>query len=104
MGDEFTPEIRALMERYRQHQAELERVGREVAVMVVKGRSRADEVEVSVRGTGRVAAIHIDPETMRHYDAESVGLIVTEAVNTALANLAKVSKAKYAPLLEIPSM
>jgi DNA-binding protein YbaB len=94
-----TPEVEAMMERLRCQQEELERIRRDVDAMVVKGRSRANEVEASVRGTGRFTSIAIDPTAVRRYDAHDLGVIITEAVNAALDNLAKESQTKFAPAL-----
>jgi nucleoid-associated protein EbfC len=93
------PEVDEMMERLARQQEQLDRIRRDVDAMVVKGRSRANEVEVSVRGTGRVTGIAIDPAAIRRYDAHDLGVIVAEAVNAALDNLSTVAKSKFAPAL-----
>jgi DNA-binding protein YbaB len=87
-----------MMEQFGRRQEEIERIRRDVDAMVVKGRSRANEVEAGVRGNGRVTAILIDPAAIRRYDPHDLGVIVTEAVNAALDNLGKMAQAKLAAL------
>ncbi|HEU5475319.1 MAG TPA: YbaB/EbfC family nucleoid-associated protein [Actinophytocola sp.] len=93
------PEVDAMVEQLRRQEQEIDRIRRDVEAMVVKGRSRAGEVEASVRGNGRLAGVSIDPATVRQYDTHDLGVIVTEAVNAALDNLAKVVQARFAPTL-----
>lgn len=90
----------ALMEQLRQQQQEVAQLQRSVEALVIKGYSRSNEVTATVRGTGKVSEIAIDPELIRRYDAHDVGVIVTEAVNDALAKLAAATSARFAPLLE----
>jgi nucleoid-associated protein EbfC len=80
-----TPEVEAMMERLRGQQEELERIRRDVDSMVVKGRSRANEVEASVQGTGRFTAIMIDPAAIRRYDPHDLGKASQTKFATALA-------------------
>lgn len=100
MGNDFgAPDTDELMAELRRQQDAVEQVQRSVDALVVKGRSRADEVTATVRGTGRFTEIAIDPEIVRRYDAHDLGAIVTEAVNDALGKLATATKAQFAPVL-----
>jgi hypothetical protein len=103
MSYEDGPEIDSMLEELRQQQEQIERIQRGVDAMVVKGFSRGNEVTASVRGTGRLTEISIDPAMIRQYDAHDIGAIVTEAVNDAFDKLAAATKARFAPVLEAAS-
>jgi DNA-binding protein YbaB len=92
-------EFDGLIAQVQRQREALEKLRREVDAMVVKGRSRANEVQASVRGDGRLAELVIDPAALRRNDAHDLGVIVTEAVNNALENLAKATKARFEPVV-----
>lgn len=98
-GGEMPPEIAETIARLAHQQREADRIRQAVDQMVVKGYSRGNEVVVSVRGTGRVLEISVEPAALRRYDAHDVGALVTEAVNNALDRLAKATEARFAPLI-----
>ncbi|MCP2170159.1 YbaB/EbfC family nucleoid-associated protein [Goodfellowiella coeruleoviolacea] len=92
-------EIEEMMARLQRRQQEIAQIQRGVDAMLVKGFSRASEVTATVRGTGRLVEISIDPVTVRRHDAHDIGAIVTEAVNDALDRLAAATQARFAPVL-----
>ena len=94
------PDSATLMAELRRQQQEVAQLRASIDALVVKGYSRGNEVAVTVRGTGKVADIAIDPELPRRYDAHDLGAIVTEAVNDALGKLAAATNARFAPLLQ----
>ena len=100
MTDIEVPDSQALMAELRQQQEAVAQLRASIDALVVKGYSRANEVTVTVRGTGKVAEISIDPALPKRYDAHDLGAIITEAVNDALGKLAAATSARFAPLLE----
>jgi DNA-binding protein YbaB len=96
-------EVDELIGQLRRHHDEIDRVRRGIDAMVVKGRSRANEVEASVRGNGRLTGVSIDPAALRRLDAHDLGEVITEAVNDALDKLASSAQARFAPALQAAS-
>ena len=94
------PDSETLMAQLRQQQEAVAQVRAGIDALVIKGHSRSNEVTVTVRGTGKVADISIDPQLPRRYDAHDLGAIIAEAVNDAMAKLAAATSARFAPLLE----
>jgi nucleoid-associated protein EbfC len=97
------PDVSKLMERVRQQQEEVRRIQRGVEAMEITGGSRDREVQVTVRGTGQVTRVTIDPDAMQDYNASDLGDIVMEAVNDALRKVAEASSARFQPLIEAAS-
>lgn len=100
MTDIEVPDSQTLMAELRQQQEAVTQLRASIDALVVKGHSRSNEVTVTVRGTGKVAEISIDPQLPRRYDAHDLGAIIAEAVNDAMAKLAAATSARFAPLLE----
>jgi nucleoid-associated protein EbfC len=97
------PDVSKLMERVRQQQEEVRRIQRGVEAMEITGGSRDREVQVTVRGTGEVTRVTIDPDALQDYNASDLGDIVMEAVNDALRKVAEASSARFQPLIEAAS-
>ncbi|TDV55004.1 YbaB/EbfC family nucleoid-associated protein [Actinophytocola oryzae] len=95
------PEVAEMVEHLTRQQEEIAQVQRSVEAMLVKGSSRGREVVATVRGTGELAEVSIDPAALRRFDAHDLGTVVTEAVNDARRRLAKASEARFAPLLAV---
>ena len=96
-------DVAALLERVRGQRDEIERIQRGVAAMEVTGRSRHDVVRVTVRGSGQLSNVTIDPDALSDYDADELGEIVMEAVNDGLRKVAEASRAKFQPVIEAAS-
>lgn len=100
MTEAGVPDSDALMAQLRQQQQEVAQLQQSIDALVVKGYSRGNEVSATVRGTGKVSEIAIDPALPKRYDAHDLGAIIAEAVNDALGKLAAATNAKFAPLLD----
>ncbi|MBE1485530.1 YbaB/EbfC family nucleoid-associated protein [Plantactinospora soyae] len=98
-GTEMPPEIAEAIAQLEHQRHEADRIRQAVDQLVVKGASRGNEVVATVRGTGRITEVSIEPEVLRRYDAYDIGVLVTEAVNNAQDRLAKATEARFAPLL-----
>ncbi|MEE6261331.1 YbaB/EbfC family nucleoid-associated protein [Plantactinospora sonchi] len=97
--DGLPAEIAASLAQLERQRQEAERIRQAVDQLSVRGSSRGNEVVVTVRGTGRVTEVSIDPATLRRYGAHEVGALVAEAVNNAQDRLAKATEERFAPLI-----
>jgi nucleoid-associated protein EbfC len=95
------PEVAEMVAQLARQQEDVEQARRAVEAMVVKGGSRGHEVVATMRGTGELTDVAIDPDAMRRYDATDIGSMVTEAVTDAQRRLAKATEARFAPVLAI---
>ena len=95
------PEVAEMVAQLARQQEDVEQARRAVEAMVVKGGSRGHEVVATMRGTGELTDVAIDPDAMRRYDAHDIGAMVTEAVTDAQRRLAKATEARFAPILAI---
>jgi nucleoid-associated protein EbfC len=91
--DDLLEQVHADTERIAALQNELQH--REIAGYAADG-----EVTVRLAGTGQVLSVVIDPDTMRRYDADTVGSLVVVALNDGLNRLHAESQAIFAPLYE----
>jgi DNA-binding protein YbaB len=82
-------------------QEDVEQARLAVEAMTVRGGSRGHEVVATMRGTGELTEIAIDPDALRRYDARDIGGLVVEAVTDAQRRLAKATEARFAPILDI---
>jgi DNA-binding YbaB/EbfC family protein len=94
------PAVDRLMEQVYEQQRRVMEVQRTVERTEVKGRSRENEVEVTVRGSGEFTEISIDQRAMTRYDADTLGQVVLEAVNDGLRKVNEMSAAKFAPIID----
>lgn len=94
------PAIDRLMAQVYEQQRRVEEVQRTVDRTEVKGRSRENEVEVTVRGNGEFTDISIEARAIGRYDAETLGQVVLEAVNDGLRRVNEMSAAKFAPIID----
>jgi len=91
--DDLLEEVQANTERVNEMQRDLQ--SREITGYAGNG-----EVTVRLLGTGQFVDVYIDPDTYRHYDAETVGTLVLTAVNDGLARLHTASRTIFAPVLD----
>jgi DNA-binding protein YbaB len=95
------PEVADMVAQLARQQADVEQARQDVEAMLVKGGSRGHEVVATMRGTGELSEVAIDPDALRRYDAHDLGTLVTEAVTDAQRRLAKATEARFAPILAI---
>lgn len=95
------PEVAEMVAQLARQQDDVEQARRAVEAMVVKGGSRGHEVVATMRGTGELTEVAIDPDALRRYEAGDIGAMVTEAVTDAQRRLAKATEARFAPILAI---
>jgi DNA-binding YbaB/EbfC family protein len=102
-GTETVGDVAALMERVQRQQQEIEAIQRGLEAMEVTGASRRDEVRVTVRGSGQVTHVRIDPDALTDNDADQLGDLVKDAVNDGLRKVAEASAARFKPVMEAAS-
>lgn len=95
MADEFDE----LLARMEAQQRRAEEVQLEIQNMEITGKSRNGEVVATLKGGGTFTSIKIDPRVVQRYGADSVGMLVVEAVNDGLRKVGEVSMAKFEPLI-----
>lgn len=95
------PEVAEMVAQLARQQEDVEQARRDVEAMLVKGGSRGHEVVATMRGTGELTEVVIDPDAIRRYDAHDIGTMVTEAVTDAQRRLAKATNERFAPVLAI---
>ncbi|HEX6351945.1 YbaB/EbfC family nucleoid-associated protein [Actinophytocola sp.] len=95
------PEVADMIARLARQQEEIQQARQAIEAMQVKGGSRGREVVATMRGTGELTEVSIDPEALRRFDAHDIGALVTEAVADAQQRLAKATDARFAPVLAL---
>jgi nucleoid-associated protein EbfC len=95
------PEVAEVVAQLARQQENVEEARRAVEAMMIKGGSRGHEVIATLRGTGELTDVAIDPDALRRYDAHDIGAMVKEAVTDAQRRLAKATEARFAPVLAI---
>ena len=95
------PEVADMVAQLARQQQDVEQARLDVEAMMVKGGSRGHEIVATMRGTGELAEVAIDPDALRRYDAHDLGALVVEAVSDAQRRLAKATEARFAPILAI---
>lgn len=95
------PEVADMVAQLARQQQDVEQARMDVEAMVVKGGSRGHEVVATMRGTGELTEVAIDPDAQRRYDAHDLGALVTEAVSDAQRRVARATEARFAPILAI---
>jgi nucleoid-associated protein EbfC len=95
------PEVADMVAQLARQQQDVEQARLDVEAMMVKGGSRGHEVVATMRGTGELVEVTIDPDAVRRYDAHDLGGLVVEAVSEAQRRLAKATEARFAPILAI---
>lgn len=88
----------ALAEAQRQT-ALVEEIQRDIDSTDTVGQSAHGMVRVTVRGTGLVVDVTIDPEAVRYYDAETLGGLVLEAINDGMRTAVTSARDKFAVVL-----
>jgi len=80
-------DMRRLMEQAQKMQQELASAQAELAEQEFEGSAGGGVVKATVRGSGEVVRVDIDPSVIDPEDAEMLGDLVTAAVNAALGTV-----------------
>lgn len=80
-------DMRKLMQQAQKMQEELASAQAELAEQEFEGSAGGGVVKATVRGSGEVVRVDIDPSVIDPDDAEMLGDLVTAAVNAALGTV-----------------
>ncbi len=80
-------DMRRLMQQAQKMQQELASAQAELAEQEFEGSAGGGVVKATVRGSGEVVRVDIDPSVIDPDDAEMLGDLVTAAVNAALSTV-----------------
>jgi DNA-binding protein YbaB len=90
--------VEELMAKVQEQQERVFEIQRAVEQLEITAFTANSEVTVKLRGNGRFTEVVVDPRAMR-YDAETLGALVVEAVNSGLTKLAEATKKKFEPIM-----
>ena len=91
-------DMRRAMKQAAEMQAEMERRQTELSEQLFEGTAGGGVVKVTVLGSGRLAAVDIDPRVLDRDDPEMVGDLVVAAANQAMAAMADAAAASLGSL------
>ena len=82
-------DMRQLMAQAQKMQEELQRAQQELSDKMYEGTSGGGVVKATVKGSGEVVTVDINPDVLDPEDPELVGDLVVAAINQALAAVAE---------------
>ena len=85
------PDMRQLMKQAQKMQEQLQSAQAELAERQFEGTSGGGVVKATVKGSGEVLAVDIDPSVIDPDDAEMLGDLVVAAINAALSNVSDIA-------------
>jgi nucleoid-associated protein EbfC len=92
------PNLQQLMKQAQKMQQQLADAQAELAETEVNGTSGGGLVTVTMRGTGEVVAVKIDPKAVDPDDVETLEDLVTAAIHTAADAVKALTEKKMGPL------
>ncbi|MDH3307866.1 MAG: YbaB/EbfC family nucleoid-associated protein [Acidimicrobiia bacterium] len=91
-------DMRKLMEQAQKMQQELASAQADLAEQTFEGSAGGGVVKATVKGTGEVVRVNIDPSVIDPEDAEMLGDLVTAAVNSALNSVSDAAQSQMGGL------
>lgn len=88
------PDMRQLMRQAQKMQEQLKSSQAEMAEKEFDGSSGGGVVKATVKGSGEVLRVDIDPSVIDPDDAEMLGDLVVAAINSALTNVSEAANAQ----------
>ncbi|MBF6333382.1 YbaB/EbfC family nucleoid-associated protein [Nocardia transvalensis] len=95
-GGQF--DMGALLAQAQQMQQAVMEAQAEIAAAEVEGESGGGLVKVTIKATGEVVSLQIDPKVVDPDDVETLQDLIVGAVNTAMANAQQLAADKLGPL------
>ncbi|WP_088289011.1 YbaB/EbfC family nucleoid-associated protein [Kineosporia sp. A_224] len=99
MDGDLDRRLAAMVQRAQVQAQQIQDVQREIGVATVTGQAGNGMVSVTVRGTGQITDISIDPDAVRYYDAGTLGAVVLEAVNDGVRRAVTLARDRYAEVM-----
>ena len=97
-------EVEKVMAEVRENQERFAAMQHEIAGTELVGSAERGAVTVTMNGGGRFVRVSIGDDAVRQFPAHLLGDVVLEAVNDAMRQLAELTKERFAPFLEDPSI
>jgi DNA-binding YbaB/EbfC family protein len=90
--------MQALLEQAQQMQQAVLAAQAEIAAAEVEGEAGGGLVRVTIKATGEVRSLTIDPKVVDPQDVETLQDLVVGAINNAMTNAQQVAAEKFGPL------
>jgi DNA-binding YbaB/EbfC family protein len=104
------PDMSALLAQAQQMQQQLMEAQEALAVSEVRGQAGGSLVQVTMKGSGEVVAVAIDPRVVDPDDVETLQDLVVGAIQDASRQVTQMAQSKLGPLagglggLELPGL
>lgn len=92
------PDMNALLQQAQQMQAQLAEAQQEIAASTVDGKAGGGLVTVSMRGTGEVTGVTIDPKVVDPEDIETLQDLLVGAFGDAHTKVQELAESRLGPL------
>src|SRR5699024_3228508 len=94
------PDMNALLEQAQQMQAQLAEAQKEIAATDVDGQAGGGLVTVTMRGTGEVTGVKVDPQVVDPEDVDTLQDLIVGAFGDAHTNVQELAETRLAPLAQ----
>jgi nucleoid-associated protein EbfC len=92
------PDMSALLAQAQQMQQQLMQAQEEMAATDVHGQAGGGLVQVTMKGSGEVVAVSIDPKVVDPDDVETLQDLIVGALTDASAQVAELAQSRLGPL------
>jgi nucleoid-associated protein EbfC len=92
------PDMSALLAQAQQMQQQLMQAQEELAATDVHGQAGGGLVQVTMKGSGEVVAVSIDPKVVDPGDVETLQDLIVGALTDASAQVAELAQSRLGPL------
>jgi len=92
------PDMSALLAQAQQMQQQLMQAQEELAATDVHGQAGGGLVQVTMKGSGEVVAVSIDPKVVDPDDVETLQDLIVGALTDASAQVAELAQSRLGPL------
>jgi DNA-binding protein YbaB len=97
-------EVERMMADVRESQERFAALQQEIAATELVGSAERGAVTVTMSGGGRFTRVTIADDATRQFPAHLLGDVVLEAITDAMRQLAELTRDRYSPFLEDPSV
>ncbi|MGL5849161.1 MAG: YbaB/EbfC family nucleoid-associated protein [Phycicoccus sp.] len=97
-------EVQKMMAELKENQDRFTQTQREIEATEIVGSAERGAVTVTMNGGGRFTQVNIEDDAVRRFPAHMLGGIVLEAITDAMRQLAGLTKERFAPFMEDPSI
>ncbi|MGF1647322.1 MAG: YbaB/EbfC family nucleoid-associated protein [Kineosporiaceae bacterium] len=103
-GVDVEREVERMMAEVRESQERFAAVQQEISATEIVGSAERGAVTVRMNGGGRFTGVTIAADAVRHFPANVLGDVILEAITDAMRQLADLTRDRYSPFLEDPSV